>query len=297
MDGFARTAVPPNSPQVVEALPCFLESSIYASRELRIAGAGRERCQSDYLIERDDFPCYTLEFVAGGRGKLILGGQSFQLLPGHLFLYGRRMPLTIRTDPETPMLKYFIEFFGSEPGKLFHSGILSPGEVRRVTEIDLFADLFEQLIAAGRKNHPQRRAICAAYLRLILLKTTEAISHGPQGSTQSFEHLARCRGYIEKHFAEIGNLADLSRAVHLDQSYLCRLFKHFKLPSPHRYINACRMNRAVELLLTTALPVKAVATQVGYADPLHFSRNFRRQFACSPSHFRAASVHRRPASR
>lgn len=295
MDKLDEVLIPPTSQKVVDAVICHLESRVFKSREVRVAGAGRERCLPDYMIERDGYPCFTLELVVSGRGELSLAGETRPLLPGHLFLYGPGIRFTMRTDSEAPMLKYFIEFFGGDPAKIFHSGIIAPGELRRMTEIDVLAGLCEQLIAAGRKNQPQSQTICTAYLNLILAKTTEALTHGPKSSPQLFDQVDRCRGYIEKHFADIEGLEALSQAVHLAPSYICRLFKQCNLPSPHRYLTNCRMNRAVELLLTSSLSIKAVAAEAGYADPLHFSRNFHQRFACSPSEFRAASVHRRLA--
>jgi AraC-like DNA-binding protein len=292
----AGTALPPTSRQVVDALICHLESRVYPSAQLRIAGAGRERCLPDYLIERNGYPCFILEIVARGRGVLSLGERMIPLLPGHLFLYGPGVRFNLRTEPEAPMLKYFIAFFGSTAKRIFHSGIITMGEVRRVSDIDHLAELCEHLIAAGKRKSPRQQAICVAYLELILLKTTEAFVHDQRSSGHLLENLERCRSLIETHFREIANLQALSRMAHLDVSYICRLFKQFKLPSPHRYLNNCRMNRAVELLLTTDQPVKAVAAGVGYADPLHFSRNFHRELGCSPSTFRDTSMNRRAAS-
>ena len=134
MDKLDGPLIPPNSQQVIDAVICHLETRVYKSRELRVAEAGRERCQPDYLIERTGYPCFTLELVASGRGELEIGGKKLQLLPGHIFLYGPRIRFTMRTDPAAPMLKYFIEFFGSSPDRLFHSGIMKPGEVRRSAE-------------------------------------------------------------------------------------------------------------------------------------------------------------------
>ncbi len=293
MDTLAPQLIPPNSQQVVDAVICHLESRVYRSRELRIAGAGRERCLPEYLIDRTNHPCYTLEFVVSGQGDLLLEGERFQLLPGHLFLYGPGIRFTVRTDPDAPMLKYFIEFFGSTPRELFPEGVIAPGEVRRITGIDHLAGLCEELIAAGKRRSPQQQALCAAYLRLILLKTTESVAHTPQSSVHLLENLERCRSLMEKHFAVIPNLRVLSQMAHLDPSYICRLFRQFRLPTPHRYLDGCRMNRAVELLLTTAQPIKQVAEAVGYGDPLHFSRNFRRHFGCPPSDFRETSLQRR----
>ncbi len=293
MDRFDSTLIPPTSRQVVDAVLCHLEPRVYKSRRIRIAGAGRERCREDYLIERSNHPCFTLELVVSGKGTLELGGAKLALLPGHLFLYGPGIRFTMRTDPHAPMLKYFVEFFGGRPAELFHSGIIQPGEVRRLTDIEHLSELCDRLIAAGRGRSPHQQAICEAYLRLLLIKTTEATSHDRKSSVQLLENLERCRSLIEKNCHDIFNLRTLSRLAHLDASYICRLFKQFKLPSPHRYLNQCRMNRAVEILLTTDRPIKWVAASVGYLDPLHFSRNFRRQFGCSPRDFRETSVNRR----
>jgi len=293
MDNLDYAAIPPTSRQVVEAVICHLEPRVYKSRQIRIAGAGRERCRHDYLIERDNHPCFTLELVVSGKGELRMGGRTRTLLPGHLFLYGPGIAFRMRTDPQAPMLKYFIEFFGGSRARLFHSGIIKPGQVRRVSDIDHLGELCDRLIAAGKRQSPRRQAICAAYLNLILIKTTEAASHDRKSSVQLLENLERCRSLIEKNCHDIFNLRNLGRLAHLDPSYICRLFKQFKLPSPHRYLNHCRMNRAVEILLTTDRPIKWVAASVGFLDPLHFSRNFRRQFGCSPRDFRETSLNRR----
>ena len=85
----------------------------------------------------------------------------------------------------------------------------------------------------------------------------------------------------------LNGLQAIADAVHLDPRYVCRLFKRFHLPSPHRYLVACQMNRAAELLVTTRDAIKTIAAQTGYEDALHFSRLFRQRFDCSPSEFRS----------
>lgn len=47
-----------------------------------------------------------------------------------------------------------------------------------------------------------------------------------------------------------------------------------------------RMHRASQLLDTTPLSVKAVATALGYEDPLYFSRVFRSVNKVSPKAYR-----------
>ncbi len=288
------TPLPPPSRQVAEAAYCFLESSIGRSRALRVACVGRELCHPDYRIERDGYVCHGLELVVHGKGELEIGGKSYGLLPGHLFLYGPGIPHSIRCDPASPMIKYFADFSGNiqgAPGDEFGGqGIIRPGEVRRTAELDVVRHLFDELIREGKKAAPARREICAQYMKLLLLKTVESGPADTHPYSQPLANLARCRQWIEEHATEMAGLQAVADAVHLDPRYICRLFKRFNLPSPYVYLVTCRMNRAAELLVTTAEPIKAVAARCGYPDPLHFSRAFKDYFSLPPSDFRAQNL-------
>ena len=56
--------------------------------------------------------------------------------------------------------------------------------------------------------------------------------------------------------------------------------------SPNDYLRKCRMERAAELLRTTALPVADVCAQVGMPDAQYFSRVFKGYFGMPPSAYR-----------
>jgi AraC-like DNA-binding protein len=46
------------------------------------------------------------------------------------------------------------------------------------------------------------------------------------------------------------------------------------------------MQRAIQLLGTTNLPVKVISNKVGWSDPLYFSRLFHSIYDCSPVQYR-----------
>jgi len=48
-----------------------------------------------------------------------------------------------------------------------------------------------------------------------------------------------------------------------------------------------RMNRAAEKLRSPGVLVSEVADDLGFSDPFHFSRTFKRVFGVSPSSFMA----------
>ena len=58
-------------------------------------------------------------------------------------------------------------------------------------------------------------------------------------------------------------------------------------PGVLEYQTRQRMGLARELLDWTHRTISSIALQVGYPDPLYFSRQFRRIHAMSPSEFRS----------
>ena len=56
--------------------------------------------------------------------------------------------------------------------------------------------------------------------------------------------------------------------------------------SPQEFLINIRMERAAELLTSTALPVNEVAAKVGYSDALAFSKKFKENYNLSPKSYR-----------
>lgn len=281
-----KKPLPPTSPDVSQANYCHLELHVRRSAHLRVASAGREHCTPDYLINRDGYVCRGLELVVQGRGELRMGGRRHRLLPGHLFLYGPGVGHVIRCDPKAPMVKYFVDYYGSLQPDIESRNIIAPGEVRRTSELEAMAHIFDELIREGKKVSPARSEICASYLKVLLLKSSEAGAADAGAFSQSLSNLYRCRSLIDSQSTTLTGLQAVAEAVHLDPRYICRLFKRFNLPTPYQYLVSCRMNHAAGLLVSTTQPVKEIAFRVGYDDPLHFSRVFRRFFDCPPGEFR-----------
>ena len=71
----------------------------------------------------------------------------------------------------------------------------------------------------------------------------------------------------------------------MDPAYLCRLFGRFGHQSPYRYLVRLRMAQAARRLQSPGTLVKQVAGDLGFTDPFHFSRTFKRVFGVSPGRF------------
>ncbi len=95
------------------------------------------------------------------------------------------------------------------------------------------------------------------------------------------------------------SVAQLAARLHVSRPTLHRLVARVHRSTPAAIVERIRMDEAARLLAHGDLPIKAIATRVGYASPYSFSTAFRRTYDRSPSTFRAevASLATRSAPR
>jgi transcriptional regulator GlxA family with amidase domain len=97
-------------------------------------------------------------------------------------------------------------------------------------------------------------------------------------------------GYIQEHLQESLSVPQLARLVNLSESRFRSLFARQTGAAPAQYIQRLRLRRARLLLERTFLSVKEVMGLVGYNDPSHFARDFRREHGVAPSDVRTPSL-------
>jgi AraC family transcriptional regulator len=92
--------------------------------------------------------------------------------------------------------------------------------------------------------------------------------------------------WMAAHLAEEFNLDQLAARAGLSKFYFLRLFKKAMGVSPSHYLITLRLDEARRLLRETKRSIVDVALDVGYANPSHFARAFRKETGLSPSDYR-----------
>ncbi len=246
---------------------------------------GREQCSPDYRIERQTFKFHAIEFVAAGTGTLTMGGCTYELKPGMLFHYGPRTPHTIETDSEFPLLKHFVDFTGNDLTGLLRNTILGRGLPVFTSRPFRIRNLFENLIATGNTQSRNREILCTLLLRLLIVMVDDTATDTTSASSLAWQTYLRCRQNIERNFLEMKSVQDAARQCNIDKAYLARLFKRFAEEPPGQLLCRLKMNKAAELLGNRRMMVKEVSEAVGFLDPYHFSRVFKRVYGIPPETF------------
>lgn len=273
------------SRQVREGRYFYLNLHPRPGKTMVVGHGGCERCAADYSISRSRLHVHTIEYVADGAGELVLHGRRHVLVAGAVFYYGPRTPHHIHTDPHNPLLKYFLGFTGRQATRLLAGTILGRTGFAYVTTPNEVFDLFEQVLLNGASKTRHSPALCATLLQALLLKLAERGIGAEARNTRALATYQRARACLDEHFATIRNLTDLAQQCRVEKSYLCRLFQQYDHVTPERYLLRLKMNRAAALLTASPRLIKEAAEEVGFADPYHFSRVFRRLYGVSPSRF------------
>lgn len=98
--------------------------------------------------------------------------------------------------------------------------------------------------------------------------------------------IRECVRILEEKIAHDWTLTELAGYVHLEPSYLGRLFKKHVGETPFEYLQRRRLERAAALLLRTELSVTEVALETGYSNFPYFSRSFKRCHGQAPLQYR-----------
>jgi AraC family transcriptional activator of pobA len=126
-------------------------------------------------------------------------------------------------------------------------------------------------------------ALILAELARATVWTTEATTLPPLVSA--------ALQFIERHCFESISLRDVAAALGRSPAHLTTALRQATGRTAQAWIIAGRMGETRRRLLTTDESIEEIAGRVGYADPTHFIRLFRRAHGLPPAAWRA--LHRR----
>jgi AraC-like DNA-binding protein len=273
------------STQVAEARRYFLDLAPEPTSRLVVVCGGCERVQPDYLVERDTFPFFVLEFVAEGAGSVDLAGRCYRLQAGIAFSYGPGVSHTIRNEPARPMLKYFIVFAGEAGKRLLDESPLHGSKAVQVSSPKEIVELFEILQREGASESEYGARICSALVPVLIMKIMERAVPHSIAESRALATFHRVKHWMERHYLQFRTVEQAAQDCHIEVAYMSRLFQRFGHTTPYRFLMRLKMNRATQLLLDDGMLVKEVAAKLDFADAFHFSRVFKRYYGLPPGRF------------
>lgn len=100
----------------------------------------------------------------------------------------------------------------------------------------------------------------------------------------------KTRTYMLRHLGEPITLEDLATNIGMSRYYFCRVYKEVAGHTPMEHLRALRLERAKDLIRSTALPLKAIAPEVGFGSAQHLCRLLHDRFGVGVRELRGAGT-------
>lgn len=96
--------------------------------------------------------------------------------------------------------------------------------------------------------------------------------------------------YIKTHYQENITISSLSEYLNIHPTYIHKLFRQYTNESVHNVINKYRVQKSIDLLSNTALPLVDIAVDVGFNNRQSYFNAFKKFTGKSPTDYRNAYI-------
>lgn len=260
------------------------------SVDIYLSTCGVQSCIPNHFFgpgRRDEF---IIHFICEGKGIYQTGGLTYELGKGDFFVILPNTEVYYKADNDEPWDYIWVGFQGIKAETyLKNAGIDSENLIGHFRQTDYILACIQQMMLARTltyHNELKRQAALLQVLAAIMKVHHETLSNEEQNDYPYRIYLQQAIDYMNTHLKENIKIHHIASYIGIDRSYLSNIFKNTLEVSPQEYLITLRMDSAAELLKNTNNKISSIASEVGYSDPMTFTKMFKRFKGMSPSEWR-----------
>lgn len=234
--------------------------------------------------------------IAQGAKRVMLQTHVYDYDPSRMLVFTVDMPISAqvtRASADQPYLCFRLDIDPVQVADIVvQSRMKLPGIERDHCGLYLAsttAELLDAVLRLMRLADQPDDAILLAPLaiREILFRVLQ----GPEGhrlaavavGESHAGRIARAIGEIKSNLQEPLHIEQLARRLYMSPSLFRQRFRALTTMSPLQYQKQLRLQEARRLMLAAGVDAATASHRVGYQSPSQFSREYKRQFGCSPA--------------
>lgn len=249
---------------------------------------------------------HRLFYVRSGEGQVIIDGTEYRAQPSDLFIFRSGLKYSLINDPweelELIGLSFDLTFQGSEAKSPIPPSVEANFDPKLIIEpmkAEDDAPLYYPIIQHKRGDaENELLGIYSEYkskLKLyehrlsgkMLAFLIDAIQRNDFSSAEpKNQRIDRVLEVIRTHYSEPLSNHTVGKLTGYHENHINRLMVRYTGMSLHSYLQSYRVERAIELLQGTDLPINEICSMVGFLDFTHFSKYFKKKTGYTPSDFR-----------
>lgn len=232
---------------------------------------------------------FVLHIVTHGEGVFIYNGKKHALKEGDMFLLEKGMDVEYRPSFSNPWTYYWIGLSGKQILDYLQRCHIVDKHVIMNQETSEISHTIQKICNLSKSidTNNSNDILIMQYLYDLAYKLQKQFPKIFSVNVDIInEDIQNAVTYINANYQNNIMIVDVADYVNVTRSHLFRLFKKNLNCSPKAYLTYIRMYHASQLLIHSNILINEIPRQVGYKDPLLFSKSFTKHFKISASEYR-----------
>ncbi|MBQ7901986.1 MAG: helix-turn-helix transcriptional regulator [Clostridia bacterium] len=224
-------------------------------------------------------PLYYVNLVTKGNGVLKFNNTEFRLECGTLFIMFPSVFYEIEASDDFEYI--YISFMGSYASTLLAEFkiTLDNSVYYEFTHARLWHDAIQRITPANANILTES----VLYYTLALIQSDHENCETNQKKQKLLEMIIN---YIDVHYREQDiSLSKISGIFSYTEKYLSSFFRKNMNVKFTEYLNALRIQYAIELINQSEFNISEISAMCGYSDSLYFSKVFKRYMGSTPTDY------------
>src|SRR5258708_18293241 len=247
------------------------------------------KASSHFMERREGCPDNILIYCVRGRGWNRIKDKRFDLSPNEfVILPATKDYISYGSDKADPWTIYWVHFSGHDMdifNRRFDIGVSH--EPRRILFNEKGLQIWEtmyQNLEMGYNN----KSLSNTNLCLYHFIATFLFSEKPDNEQKCDPEymVGKVITYMRSQVDHLLTIEEMALKIELSTSHFSSLFRKSTATSPMDYFIRLKLEKACLFLANSDMKIKNIAAMLGYNDPYHFSRLFKRHMNMSPDLYR-----------
>lgn len=260
-------------PQPTDALPYLYYPT----------SAGCFECKPTYRVDRHNYFSYlVIVMLSGSLSYTTISGRGIAR-PGYALLIDCHQPHSYKANGACSFM--FMHFTGGQSREICSAILASLGSVVHLKNPGAICESLGEIITCMSAEKRINRVQASSLVYHVLMQLMSSDAAQSEGST-GHPTIDQALTYIQDHLTEKITVRDIAENIGYSESYFAHKFLEATGTTPYQFVIRCRIERAQQLLRTTALSVQEIAVQTGFNSVANFSYAFRKEVGDSPLKYR-----------
>ncbi|HHX32422.1 MAG TPA: AraC family transcriptional regulator, partial [Bacteroidales bacterium] len=248
------------------------------SVDLYLSYCGMEECDPGHFygpIARSE---YLIHYILSGKGMYQVDGKTYHLGKNDAFIIYPDEITFYQADKDDPWTYIWVGFGGAKAESCLNYASLNKDNRVGVFKCkDELLRCVKGMLNASKltyANDLRREGFLFMFLSALINENNSNELHNIHDYPYQI-YVEHALEFIDHNYEKDIKVNDIANYIGIDRSYLTNIFKRIMHISPQQYLINYRLEKARNLLKSTNLSISEISEQVGYPDPLSFSKIFK----------------------